>query len=80
MVLELVDVAVCRDNMTEEEAEEVVSNAIALAMSTDGSSGGLIRLVTVTKDGSKRKMIKGDEVPLFGEELKPSGATGMVIG
>eukprot|EP00884_Botryococcus_braunii_P005295 jgi/Botrbrau1/14767/Bobra.0284s0001.1 len=69
-----------RDNMTQEEAEEVVANALALAMSTDGSSGGLIRLVTVTKDGSKRKMIKGNEVAQYGEELQPAGATGMVIG
>jgi 20S proteasome subunit beta 1 len=65
--------------MTQAEAEDVVANALALAMSTDGSSGGLIRLVTVTKEGSVRKLIKGNDVPLFGEELEPVGATGMVI-
>lgn len=66
--------------MTQEEAEELVGNAIALAMSTDGSSGGLIRLVTVTKEGSKKKLIRGNDVPTYGDELKPSGPTGMVIG
>ena len=38
-----------REDMEREEAEHFVSEAIALAMSTDSSSGGCIRLVTCNK-------------------------------
>jgi 20S proteasome subunit beta 1 len=64
--------------MSRQEAEELVKEAIALAMSRDGSSGGVIRLVTVNKDGAERKMIQGPEVPTFWDELAPSAAA-MVI-
>ena len=37
--------------MSRKEAEEVVKTALALAMSRDGSSGGLARLVTLTESG-----------------------------
>ena len=58
-----------RDNFTRAEAEAFVTEAVALAMSTDGSSGGLIRLVTCDKDGVSRSLVRGDGgVPRFGEE------------
>lgn len=44
-----------RDGMSREEAEDLVSTALQLAMARDGSSGGLVRLVTVDKDGAKRR-------------------------
>lgn len=49
--------AMYREGMTRKEAEEVVVNALALAMSRDGSSGGLIRLVTIDRDGVTRRMV-----------------------
>lgn len=46
---------VCRDGMTREEAEEFVATALELAMARDGSSGGLVRLITITKQGAVRR-------------------------
>ena len=53
----------CREGMSRKEAEEVVKTALALAMSRDGSSGGLARLVTLTKAGAERKLINHDDIP-----------------
>lgn len=70
-----------REGMTRAEAEELVKTALALAMSRDGSSGGIARLVTLTKAGAERRMIKGDEVPLFWDEIEPmrTNGAGMVV-
>lgn len=65
-----------RDGMSRADAEELVKTALALAMSRDGSSGGLARLVTITKAGAERRMIKGDEIPLFWDEIEPMGTNG----
>ncbi|GAB4822237.1 hypothetical protein N2152v2_009283 [Parachlorella kessleri] len=63
-----------RDGMSREEAEAYVAEALALAMSRDGSSGGVIRLVTVNKDGAHRRLIKPQEHPTFWDELpEPAG-------
>ena len=32
-------------------------------MSRDGSSGGVIRLAVITKDGVERKFVPGDQLP-----------------
>lgn len=39
--------------------------ALALAMARDGSSGGVIRLLTIDSEGIHRKMIPGDQLPRF---------------
>ena len=39
--------------------------ALALAMARDGSSGGVIRLACIDKDGIDRQTFKGDEIPSF---------------
>eukprot|EP01088_Endostelium_zonatum_P004294 TRINITY_DN15512_c0_g1_i1.p1 TRINITY_DN15512_c0_g1~~TRINITY_DN15512_c0_g1_i1.p1 ORF type:complete len:237 (-),score=41.12 TRINITY_DN15512_c0_g1_i1:40-750(-) len=56
-----------KEGMTKEEALHFVRNALALAMSRDGSSGGVIRTVVITKDGTERSMVPGDKVPRFYE-------------
>lgn len=56
-----------REGMNQEECEEFVRNALSLAMARDGSSGGVIRTVTITKDGIVRKMLPGDKLPKFYE-------------
>mmetsp|Transcript_6712 Transcript_6712/g.24856 ORF Transcript_6712/g.24856 Transcript_6712/m.24856 type:complete len:232 (-) Transcript_6712:87-782(-) len=61
--------AAFKEGMTREECEEFVTKAVAHAMSRDGSSGGLIRLVTVNSDGATRRMVQGPNIPLFFEEL-----------
>jgi len=54
-----------REGMTKEEALQFVRNALANAMARDGSSGGVIRTVVITKDGVERDMISGDKIPRF---------------
>lgn len=47
----------CREGMGREEAEQLVKEAVALAMSRDGSSGGVIRIVTVHAGGADRSLV-----------------------
>lgn len=42
-------------NMTEEECQAFVVKAVSHAMARDGSSGGCIRTVVISKDGVKRR-------------------------
>eukprot|EP00771_Trimastix_marina_P000838 gnl/Trimastix_PCT/1871.p1 GENE.gnl/Trimastix_PCT/1871~~gnl/Trimastix_PCT/1871.p1 ORF type:complete len:227 (+),score=41.28 gnl/Trimastix_PCT/1871:645-1325(+) len=59
-----------RDNMTEDECVNFVSRAASLAMSRDGSSGGLIRLCILHNDGtSERRMLRGNEIPRHFENM-----------
>ncbi|KAH3745621.1 Proteasome subunit beta type-1 [Pelomyxa schiedti] len=51
-----------RPNMTQDECVNFVVNALTLAMARDGSSGGLIRTVVLTRDGAVRNMIPGDRL------------------
>lgn len=65
-----------KEGMTLEEAENLVASALALAMSRDSSSGGVIRLVTINKDGAKRRLITPEEHPIFWDEIpEPIGMT-----
>lgn len=56
-----------KEGMDKQQCEQFVIKALALAMSRDGSSGGVIRLVTIDKDGAKRQFIPGDKLPVFWE-------------
>ncbi|CAA0808180.1 Proteasome subunit beta type-6 [Striga hermonthica] len=60
-----------REGMTREEAEQLVVKAVSLAIARDGASGGVIRTVTINKDGATRKFYPGDSHPLWHEELAP---------
>jgi hypothetical protein len=42
-------------------------SALSLAMSRDGSSGGVIRMCVITEDGVERKFVPGDQLPKFWE-------------
>jgi 20S proteasome subunit beta 1 len=41
--------------------------ALSLAMSRDGSSGGVIRMCVITEDGVERKFVPGNQLPKFWE-------------
>ncbi|XP_065187868.1 proteasome subunit beta type-6-like [Sycon ciliatum] len=56
-----------KDGMTRDECEQFVVNALSLAMSRDGSSGGVIRLVTIDESGVARRTLTGKEIPTFYE-------------
>eukprot|EP00696_Hemimastix_kukwesjijk_P010177 gnl/Hemi2/22789_TR7630_c0_g1_i1.p1 gnl/Hemi2/22789_TR7630_c0_g1~~gnl/Hemi2/22789_TR7630_c0_g1_i1.p1 ORF type:complete len:240 (-),score=59.36 gnl/Hemi2/22789_TR7630_c0_g1_i1:139-807(-) len=57
--------ATFKPNMTRQECEQFVINSLSLAMSRDGSSGGVIRLVTIDQDGLTRRMVEGNKLPTF---------------
>lgn len=52
-----------KKDMTEEECVNFVLHAVSLAMSRDGSSGGCVRIGVINKDGCKRKLYMGHELP-----------------
>ncbi|XP_060069315.1 proteasome subunit beta type-6-like [Ylistrum balloti] len=56
-----------KEDMTKEECLKFVSNGLALAMSRDGSSGGVIRMACINRDGVERFVMTGDEIPKFYE-------------
>merc|ERR1712166_1048736 len=58
-----------RPGMTRAECEDFVKNGLALAMSRDGSSGGVIRLCTIDEAGVNRQFIAGEDIPKFGHRF-----------
>ena len=63
-----------RPGMSADECVAFVRRAVAHAIARDGSSGGCIRTVCITKDGAKREFVPGDEVPAtFGDLSAPVG-------
>nr|XP_045013342.1 proteasome subunit beta type-9 isoform X1 [Jaculus jaculus] len=60
--------ATYKPSMSPEECRRFITNAITLAMNRDGSSGGVIYLVTITADGVDHRVILGNELPEFYDE------------
>ncbi|KAI3382207.1 hypothetical protein SNEBB_010521 [Seison nebaliae] len=55
-----------KKNMTKEECLHFVLNSVSLAISRDGSSGGVVRLAVINKNGTaERHVIKGKDIPEF---------------
>merc|ERR1740138_201242 len=52
-----------RPGMTKAECLEFIRTCVAHAMARDGSSGGVIRTVVITKDGVEEDVIQGDKLP-----------------
>lgn len=52
--------ATYKDNMTKDQTVEFVKNTLALAMSRDGSSGGVIRMCVITDEGVQRLFVPGN--------------------
>ena len=52
-----------RRDMTRDECLEFTAKAISLAMARDGSSGGVVRLAAIDKDGVQRHYIPGNRLP-----------------
>ncbi|KAJ7781398.1 nucleophile aminohydrolase [Mycena metata] len=48
-----------------DETVNFVKNTLALAMSRDGSSGGVIRMCVITEEGVERLFVPGNELPKF---------------
>jgi 20S proteasome subunit beta 1 len=56
-----------KPGMTKEECVKFITETLALAMSRDGSSGGVVRLGIITEDGIERRVVLGDKLPKFFE-------------
>lgn len=54
-----------RPGMSKAECTAFVRAALAHAMARDGSSGGVIRTVTIDKDGVTRDFVAGDKLPFM---------------
>lgn len=52
-----------REEMTREECQDFVKKAVSHAIARDGSSGGVIRLVTIDEQGVDKQVIFGNELP-----------------
>ncbi|XP_074286821.1 proteasome subunit beta type-6-like [Silene latifolia] len=63
-----------KEGMTKEEAEALVVKAVSLAIARDGASGGVVRTVTIDKDGPERKFYPGDKLQLWHEEMEPQNS------
>lgn len=50
--------------MSEADCQAFVVRAVGLALARDGSSGGCIRTVVITKDGVRRSFLPNDKVKL----------------
>lgn len=60
--------ATFKEGMTKEECLKFCKNTLALAMSRDGSSGGIARLAAITEEGVERFTVLHDELPRFYEK------------
>lgn len=68
-----------KTGMTKEETEKFIVQGIALAMARDGSSGGVIRLVTVDKEGAKKQVFQGEDIPLAYEDMPEPSVPQQVV-
>merc|ERR1712146_584252 len=67
--------AMYKPGMNKDECRAFVKNALSLAMSRDGSSGGVIRTVVITEDGVDRDFTGGNELPYMTENEFKAGET-----
>ncbi|KAF5333463.1 hypothetical protein D9611_002301 [Ephemerocybe angulata] len=66
--------ATYKEGWGRDETVEFVKNTLALAMSRDGSSGGVIRMCVITEDKVERLFVPGDQLPKFWEGKEVLGA------
>jgi len=56
-----------KEGMDKDQGLQFISNSVSLAMSRDGSSGGVIRMAAITENGVERYTLVGDQIPKFYE-------------
>uniref|UniRef100_A0A3B3Y674 Proteasome subunit beta type-9 n=1 Tax=Poecilia mexicana TaxID=48701 RepID=A0A3B3Y674_9TELE len=54
-----------KPGLNKDQCLELTASALSLAMERDGSSGGVIRLASISEDGVERRVILGDQLPRF---------------
>ncbi|EKM80194.1 hypothetical protein AGABI1DRAFT_57725 [Agaricus bisporus var. burnettii JB137-S8] len=65
--------ATYKEGWGRDETVDFVKNTLALAMSRDGSSGGVIRMCVITEEGVERLFVPGNELPKFWEGAEVLG-------
>ncbi|KIH55659.1 peptidase, T1 family [Ancylostoma duodenale] len=60
-----------KPNLTKEECRAIVKQAVGLAVFRDGSSGGVVRVATIDKTGTKLELFRPDK-PGFPGVVPPS--------
>ncbi|KAG7464587.1 hypothetical protein MATL_G00166960 [Megalops atlanticus] len=54
-----------KPGMSKEECLRFTAEALSLAMERDGSSGGVVRLASISQEGVERRVILGNQLPKF---------------
>jgi 20S proteasome subunit beta 1 len=54
-----------KEGMSESECVDFVLNAVTLALTRDGSSGGCVRIGIIDKNGCRKKCFLNNELPAF---------------
>ncbi|XP_029943721.1 proteasome subunit beta type-6 [Salarias fasciatus] len=54
-----------KPGLSKDQCLELTAAALALAMERDGSSGGVVRLASISQDGVERRVLLGDQLPRF---------------
>jgi 20S proteasome subunit beta 1 len=52
-----------REGMSKDECKAFVKKCVSHAMARDGSSGGVVRMVVIDKDGFERSCTSGNDLP-----------------
>ncbi len=53
-----------KPNMTQDQCREFLVSAVSLAMYRDSSSGGVVRILNITKDGASREYFSHNQLPI----------------
>jgi len=72
--------ATYKEGWGRDETINFVKNTLALAMSRDGSSGGVIRMCVITEEGVERLFVPGNELPKFWEGYEVLGQANKKLG
>ncbi|XP_034471158.1 proteasome subunit beta type-6 [Hippoglossus hippoglossus] len=54
-----------KPGMSKDQCLELTATALSLAMERDGSSGGVVRLASISEEGVERRVILGNQLPRF---------------
>jgi len=55
--------ALYKEDMTKEEAQQLALKLLSHAMARDASSGGMVRMTTISEDGVEETTFEGDKLP-----------------
>ena len=79
LVIDALALAMARDGSSGEHSRPclaIVQPQHWLTWVPSCATGGLARLVTISKDGSQRRLVKGNDVPLMWDDIEPGNGNG----